>query len=98
MYQAVLLPEAQADIFEAACWYDLQQKGLGKRFTADVRKNVVGLCEHPEMAPIRYDETRCVLLDRFPFMIHFVVKRETEQIVITAVFHMSRRTEALRRR
>jgi hypothetical protein len=76
----------------------LQQKSLGKRFTADVRKNVSGLCEHPEMVPIRYDQTRCALLDRFPFMIHFVIDSETKRVVITAVFHMSRSTEELRKR
>lgn len=98
MYQPVLLPEAQADIYEAACWYNLQQKALGKRFTADVRKNVIGLCKHPEMVPIRYDQTRCALLDRFPFMIHFVIDSETKVLVFTAVFHMSRSPEELRKR
>lgn len=98
MYQAVWLPEAQADVYEAACWYDSRQKGLGKQFTADVRRNVGGLCEHPEMVAIRYDHTRCALLDRFPFVIHFVVESETKRLVITAVFHMSRSTEELQKR
>lgn len=50
------------------------------------------------MVPIRYDQTRCALLDRFPFMIHFVIDSETKVLVITAVFHMSRSPEELRKR
>ena len=40
MYTPVLLLLAQQDIKVAAQWYEKRQQGLGRRFTADVRKKV----------------------------------------------------------
>lgn len=93
MYKSVLLPEAMADIRDAARWYDSRQKGLGKRFTSDVRKNVRALCERPEMVAVRYNQTRCAILDHFPFMIHFVIDNESKTLMVIALFHMSRSSD-----
>jgi len=38
MYRTVILLPAKEDIREAALWYDKKQKGLGKRFTFQVRE------------------------------------------------------------
>jgi hypothetical protein len=40
MYKSIILPLALLDIMESAHWYNKQQKGLGKRFTAQVREKV----------------------------------------------------------
>ncbi len=90
MYSAVLLPEAKTDIHEAASWYNTRRKGLGKQFTFEVRKTIRLLCDRPEVAPVKYNDARCALLDRFPFMIHFVFDHDSKIIVIVGVFHMSR--------
>jgi len=38
MYDAVILPLAKEDIREAAHWYNDKKRGLGLRFTAQVRE------------------------------------------------------------
>lgn len=38
MFGVIMLPPAKEDIREAAMWYNHRQKGLGKRFTSEVRK------------------------------------------------------------
>lgn len=93
MYKAVLLPEAKSDIYDAASWYNSKRRGLGKRFTSQVRKRVKGLCVHPEMAAVKYDHTRCAVLDGFPFMIHFVIDKDSKTLIVVALFHTSRSPE-----
>ena len=42
-YKIIFSPRALPDMREARLWYNLQQRGLGKRFTEDVRKLLVQL-------------------------------------------------------
>ncbi len=89
MYKAVILPLAKKDIKNAADWYNSKQKGLGKRFTTEVRKKVKYICRNPQATAVRYDSTRCAILDVFPFMIHYTPEDEKKRVVVSAVFHTS---------
>jgi len=89
MYKAIILPHAKEDIKEAAHWYNGKQKGLGKRFTQEVRSKIGQICENPMSAAVRYDETRCAVIDIFPFMVHFSINDTQKQVIISAVFHTS---------
>ena len=53
MYESIILPLAKEDIREAAKWYNKKQKGLGKRFTAEVRENVHFIRQNPKASNIR---------------------------------------------
>ena len=88
MYKVKILPSAKIDIKESAQWYNDQQKGLGKKFTAQIRKKINFIKQNPKAVPIRYDDiTRTAITDVFPFMIHFMIENKT--IIIKAVFHTS---------
>lgn len=93
MYKAVILPLAKLDIAEAADWYNAKQKGLGKRFTNEVRSKVLFIRENPLASAVRYDDTHCAVLDVFPFMIHYTVDEPNKTIIVAAVFHTSMNTE-----
>lgn len=58
MYKVIILPLAQLDIRESAIWYNKQQKGLGKRFTAQIREKVRFIKQNPNAAFNRYDNTK----------------------------------------
>ncbi len=58
MYRSIILPLAKEDIREAAIWYNKQQDGLGKRFTAEVRDKVHFIRQNPKASNIRYDGVR----------------------------------------
>ena len=90
MYKAIILPLAKQDIWEAAAWYNAKQKGLGKRFTAQVREKVLFIRQNPLAAAVRYDEVRTVVLDVFQFMIHYLVDEVQQMVIISAVFHTYR--------
>ena len=93
MFRAIILPLAQEDIYEATRWYESKQNGLGRRFTAEVRKKVRHIRQHPLSYAIRYDNVRTAVVEVFPFMIHYTVDEEQQTILIAAVLHTSRDPE-----
>lgn len=64
--------EAYQDIQEGVDCYNKHRKGLGKEFHIEV-KNGFEKLKYLSFFQIRYDQTRCLPLKRFPFMIHYNV-------------------------
>lgn len=89
MYQTIILLAAKQDIKENAKWYEQKQVGLGKRFIEEVRNKISYIKINPMAVTIRYNEIRCVVLEIFPFMIHFNIAEAQKLVIITAVFHIS---------
>lgn len=98
MYKSVILPLAKEDILEAAKWYNKQQNGLGKKFTAEVRKKVNFIRQNPKASVVRYDDVRTAVLNIFPFMIHYIIDEANKTIVIISVFHTSREPKIWKKR
>ncbi len=82
-------PEAQADIREAATWYETREAGLGLRFVGEVRESLQRIADSPLRFPIIDQDVRRALLHRFPYSIYFV--NEPEATAIIAVLHQHRR-------
>lgn len=98
MYKAIILALAKQDITYAADWYNSKQKGLGKRFTNEVRSKVLYIRKNPKASTVRYDDTHCAVLDVFPFMIHYTIDQSNQTVIIAAVFHTSLNPESLKKR
>lgn len=90
MYKAVILPLAKQDIGEAARWYNERQPGLGKRFTAHIRQKIRFICQHPAAIAVLYDDIRTIVLDSFPYMIHFAVDDQAKLVIVLAVLSTHR--------
>ncbi len=93
MYKSIILPSAKQDIKESAQWYNKKQRGLGKRFISYVRKKVKFICQNPTATAVRYNNTRCAVLDVFPFMLYYSIDEEQELVIVSAVLHTSRGPE-----
>jgi plasmid stabilization system protein ParE len=98
MYKSIILPLAKEDIREAAKWYNKRQIGLGKRFTAEVREKVHFISQNPKASNIRYDSVRTVVLNVFPFMVHFTIDEKNKTVIVSAVLHTSRDPELWKNR
>jgi len=85
MRPVVFLHEAEQEMLEAARYYESQASGLGIDYLSEVERAVVAISEFPMTWPILEGELRIRLVRRFPFGI------ESEEIVIVAVAHLSRR-------
>jgi toxin ParE1/3/4 len=88
-FSIVIDPRAIKDIQEAINYYDEQQIGLGAKFEALINKHLSALEKNPYFQ-IRYDNVRCLSLNKFPFMVHFTIDEENKLIEVRAVFHTSR--------
>ncbi len=98
MYKSIILPLAKKDIREAAIWYNKQQKGLGKKFTTEVRENVHFIRQNTKASNIRYKNVRTTILNVFPFMIHYTIEEKSKTIIVLAVLHTSRNPELWKNR
>ncbi len=83
-----LRSEAEADIEEAAAWYETQRAGLGDEFLAEILIVLDAVLVNPKLFPIVHRETRRALIHRFPFGIYYRV--EEESIVVIAIMHGTR--------
>ena len=85
----IVRPLAEADLEQAANWYDEEQAGLGSRFLSDVDQVFERIRERPQQFPVVSGDIRRALLHTFPYAVYF---RETgETIRVLAVLHLRRR-------
>src|SRR4051812_38031176 len=79
---------AHQEIQEGIDYYNGKQKGLGKKFHTSVKRTIADLREFP-FYQTRYDEVRCLLVRKFPYMLHFTVNEKENFVVLHAVVHTS---------
>jgi plasmid stabilization system protein ParE len=84
----IVRPLAEADLENAAQWYDEERPGLAQRFLKDVDRSFVRLRERPLQFPVVAGDVRRALLHTFPYAIYFRVSDEI--IVVLAVLHLRR--------
>ena len=89
-YKIKIEPEALTDIQEITKWYNKAQKGLGERFQNTTIKQINSLHTDPQIYAIRYKEIRCVLVSKFPYMIHFYINEENNMVEVLAVISTDR--------
>ena len=89
-YKVVIDTSALDDIQGATDWYNLQLSGLGTRFQKQVKLQIESLKNSPESYGVRYARVRCMLVKKFPFLVHFVIDDVNAVVEIFAVIHTSR--------
>jgi len=82
------LPEAQAEFFEAAEYYEERETGLGKRFIAEIQEACATILDHPLLWREREGGFRRVNCPVFPYYVGYYIRGET--IVVAAIAHGSR--------
>jgi plasmid stabilization system protein ParE len=92
----IVRPLAEADVREAAFWYERRREGLGAEFTLELDALYDRIGRSPQQFPEIGDGARRALLRRFPYAVYFVIGEELP--IIIAVLHQHRRPEALRER
>ncbi len=91
-----LRPEAEADIEDAATWYERQREGLGQNFFDDVLIALDAISENPNIYPVVHRQTRRAVVHRFPFGIFYRVGEDS--VVVLAVMHGSRHPRQWKKR
>ncbi|MGS2764458.1 type II toxin-antitoxin system RelE/ParE family toxin [Sinomicrobium sp. M5D2P9] len=88
-YSIVIEPVAIQDIQEVIDYYDEQQPGLGEKFEGTLNKHLIALKKNP-FFQVRYDNTHCLPLKKYPYMIHFTVDEKHKEVTVRAIFNTSR--------
>lgn len=81
-------PQAEAEMIEAAVYYESRQENLGKRFLASVQDAINSIMINPLLYPVVDLDVRRCLTRVFPFGVLF--RLSDDQIVVVAVMHLSR--------
>ena len=80
-----LRPEAEADVSDAARWYEAQRSGLGSEFLDEVLRTLSSITEHPDPYPRISGDVRRAVIRRFPFGVFYVM--DESEVVVLAVMH-----------
>jgi len=93
--KVVLLAEAEAELDDAASWYDERREGLGDELLRAVREALLVISEAPESwprwptAPARIPPLRRFVLPRFPYAIAYQV--HTDFVSVLGIVHGKRK-------
>ena len=82
-------PLAKFDIQTEINYYNTKQKGLGKRFHAEVKTYFDSIKSNP-FYQIRYDDIHCLPLKTFSAMIHFTIDELNNCVTIRAVVNTNK--------
>ena len=85
--------DALNDIQETFDWYELRLKGLGLRYKNQAKKQINSLKKAPYIFSIKHNEIRCRKIEKFLFLIHYLIYQKTNMVSVFAVFHTSRNPE-----
>jgi toxin ParE1/3/4 len=83
------LARAREDLQRAAAFYDAERPGLGREFLRTVQDGLDTLTELPEAGTPYEEQTRRLILPRFPYSLIYQIDRDT--ILVVAVAHQRRK-------
>ena len=89
-YNVKIEPEALADIQDITDWNNEQKSDLGRRFQKTAIKQIDSLNRDPHIYAIRYKQIRCVLVKKFPYMVHFFINDDTITVEVLAIISTNR--------
>ncbi|MEI7830043.1 MAG: type II toxin-antitoxin system RelE/ParE family toxin [Prolixibacteraceae bacterium] len=92
-YKIFINPSARLDIIEAIDWYNKQQTNLGFRFYKDIQSTLDNIQKNPSGFAVRYKTIRTAIVKKFPYMIHYIMDRQSETISVLAIICMYRDPE-----
>ena len=87
-FPVILRDEAEADMVEAALWYERLCLGLGAEFVRSVDACLSLVSRQPTLFPVIHREARMALPRRFPYLIIYRVFPDF--ISVVAVIHGKR--------
>ncbi|MDR2231991.1 MAG: type II toxin-antitoxin system RelE/ParE family toxin [Tannerella sp.] len=83
-------PEFFDDLVQAVDWYNNKLIGLGDRFLDKVKKQTAKLSTSALLFSVKYENIRCMRIEKFPYLVHYQVDEQTLTVKVEALFHTSR--------
>ncbi|MDX2049136.1 MAG: type II toxin-antitoxin system RelE/ParE family toxin [Chitinophagaceae bacterium] len=92
-YKLFFTGEAVDEIKHIAAWYELQKRGLGKRFKTLLKEELGKIKQNPFTRSVRYDNVRFAVPAVFPYAAHYTIDEPTRTVTIHAVLGFSQDPE-----
>jgi toxin ParE1/3/4 len=94
----IVRPEAEADITDAAIWYESRESGLGLDLISKIQAAIERALNDPEIFPRLRENppVRRVLARRFAYRVFYIVRPDA--LVVFAVLHTARHDRIWKRR
>lgn len=93
---AVLSPEAEADLEDAAVWHERQSEELGTELVSEVRNTLVRVSDQPEAYPKLRPGVRRAQVKRFSYGVFYRLRVERDEVI--GIFHDRRSPRHWQRR
>jgi len=93
---AVLSPEAEADLDDAAAWHERRSAGLGAELVSEVRNALTRVGDQPEAYPELRPGVRRAQVRRFSYGIFYRVR--VDRVEVIGIFHDRRSPRVWQRR
>jgi toxin ParE1/3/4 len=93
MHALKKLAAVEADVAEAAEWYETHRPGLGQRFVCAIQSADKLLLANPLHYSVRFEDIRRLNLADFPYAIFFFLHDKV--IVVLAILHTRRDTRTI---
>lgn len=85
----IIRPAAQAELADAAAWYERQRAGLGDSFTEAVQEVIDEIAANPLRYADVFNDVREAQISAFPSYCVYYQSRGN-RVVVISVFHTSR--------
>ncbi len=82
-------PEAEAELAEAALFYESRVRGLGGSFSDAVERTIALIRQYPDLGADVGHAIRRTLVPGFPYAV--VYRREPDSVLVLAIAHVRRR-------
>ena len=91
-YELVITPRAIKEIQNAVDFYNSRQRGLGRRFYMDIKRQLSAIAKNPFSRAIRYNDIRLAVLDKFPYAAHYNIADDFVIVLGIISMHMDPET------
>ncbi|MCU0645165.1 MAG: type II toxin-antitoxin system RelE/ParE family toxin [bacterium] len=82
---------AQKELEDSIFFYELEQRGLGRRFKDEVRHAIDRIVKSPKAWPVERGEVRKCFVHKFPYKVLYSVQKD--DIVVLAIAHQHRKPD-----
>jgi toxin ParE1/3/4 len=87
-YKLSITTQAHDELKEITRWYELQQRGLGKKFMVSVKKAIYQIAKNPLAFALYFNNIRKLNTRNFPYSLYFFI--ENDSVIVFAISHQSR--------
>lgn len=95
-HRLIFNPSIPDDLVAALDYYSEMSPALADRFRSAVNRRLDNIAERPESFPVDVDSIRFAKIDRFPYLVFFVLK--SDFVSVLAIVHGSKDPVAWRNR